>query len=52
MMCARLLEPPRREGKRLRLAGRGFESLARNYGRSLTWVLDRQRMTLLVAIGT
>jgi len=53
-MCARLLEPPRpeKESRVLRIAGRGFESLARHYGRSLTWVLDRQRMTLLVAIGT
>ncbi len=37
MMCARLLEPPRpeKESRVLRIAGRGFESLARHYGRSL-----------------
>ncbi|TLY69027.1 MAG: MdtB/MuxB family multidrug efflux RND transporter permease subunit [Gammaproteobacteria bacterium] len=54
MMCARLLEPrdPAREGRALRIAGAWFESLAAHYARALTWVLDRQRMTLLVAIGT
>jgi len=54
MMCARLLEPPRpeKESRVLRIAGAAFESLAEHYGRSLRWVLDRQRMTLLVAIGT
>ena len=54
MMCARLLEPrdPAREGRALRIAGAWFESLAAHYGRALAWVLDRQRMTLLVAIGT
>src|SRR5438477_3100047 len=36
----------------LRIAGRAFESLAEHYGRSLRWVLDRQRLTLLIAIGT
>src|SRR5438445_1356407 len=54
MMCARLLEPrdPAREGRALRIAGAWFESLAAHYARALTWVLDRQRMTLRVAIGT
>ncbi|MBV8784691.1 MAG: MdtB/MuxB family multidrug efflux RND transporter permease subunit [Gammaproteobacteria bacterium] len=54
MMCARLLEPPdpAREGRLLRLAGRGFEVLAERYARALAWVLDRQFPTLLVAIGT
>ncbi|TLY91613.1 MAG: multidrug transporter subunit MdtC, partial [Gammaproteobacteria bacterium] len=32
--------------------GAWFESLAAHYGRALAWVLDRQRMTLLVAIAT
>ena len=54
MMCARLLEPrdPARESRALRIAGAWFESLAAHYARALAWVLDRQRMTLLVAIGT
>src|SRR5204863_416831 len=54
MMCARLLEPPRpeKESRVLRIAGAAFESLAEHYGRSLSWVLDRQRMTLAVAVGT
>src|SRR5207302_1867447 len=54
MMCARLLEPRdrAREGRALRIAGAWFESLAAHYGRALAWVLDRQRMTLLVAIAT
>jgi len=54
MMCARLLEPPRpeREGRVLRAAGRLFESLAAHYARALEWVLDRQRLTLVVAVGT
>jgi len=52
-MCARLLEPPRRRRKAGCCASpAGARELARHYGRSLTWVLDRQRMTLLVAIGT
>src|SRR3979490_2515441 len=35
MMCARLLEPPRpeKESRMLRIAGRGFESLAQHHGR-------------------
>ncbi len=54
MMCARLLEPrdPAKESRALRIAGAWFESLAAHYARALAWVLDRQRMTLLVAIGT
>ncbi|TLZ30021.1 MAG: MdtB/MuxB family multidrug efflux RND transporter permease subunit [Gammaproteobacteria bacterium] len=54
MMCARLLEPrdPARESRALRIAGAWFESLAAHYARALAWVLDRQRMTLRVAIGT
>ena len=54
MMCARLLEPlrPQNERRALRIAGAAFESLAAHYARALAWVLDRQRMTLLVALGT
>jgi multidrug efflux pump len=55
MMCARVLEPPRppeKEGRILRIAGRIFEDLTARYARGLEWVLDHQRLTLGVAIGT
>src|SRR6202158_975473 len=54
MACAKLLKPKTEthENEFQRYSREGFESLAEHYGRSLTWVLDRQRMTLLVAIGT
>jgi multidrug efflux pump len=52
MMCAKLLkhspgkahETPKNEG--------WFRALLDWYGRTLTWVLERQRITLYVAIGT
>ncbi|HVO46737.1 MAG TPA: MdtB/MuxB family multidrug efflux RND transporter permease subunit [Steroidobacteraceae bacterium] len=51
MMCAKLLrhEPDRRHEPNT--AG-WFTDLATWYGRRLTWVLDHQRLTLYVAIGT
>ncbi len=54
MMCARLLKPPHseRENRVLGIAGRAFESLAAHYARALEWVLERQRLTLGVAVGT
>jgi multidrug efflux pump len=54
MMCARLLEPPdpARESRVLRVFGACFESLAAQYARALAWVLEHQRLTLQVAIGT
>src|SRR2546429_585480 len=54
MMCARLLEPrdPARESRALRIAGAWVESLAAHYARALACVLDRQRLTLRVALGT
>jgi len=54
MMCARLLRHvPEAQQSRFHLAtGRFFDSVIDRYGRALDWVLDRQRATLVVAIGT
>jgi len=54
MMCARLLHhtPPERQGRFYRWTGELFERTIAGYGRMLTWVLDRQRATLAVAILT
>ncbi|MCC7039302.1 MAG: MdtB/MuxB family multidrug efflux RND transporter permease subunit [Burkholderiales bacterium] len=54
MMCAKLLvhTPPERQGAFYRASGAWFDRVIARYGRMLTWVLDRQFATLLVAIGT
>jgi multidrug efflux pump len=54
MMCARLLKPPaeRDEPEWSRRAGAWFDGLIARYGRALEWVLDRERPTLWVAVGT
>ena len=54
MMCARLLRhtPESEQGWFYRASGRLFERVIARYGRMLDWVLDRQRATLLVALGT
>ncbi len=54
MMCARLLKPhdPAKESAFLRKTGRLFDSTIEAYGRALTWVLNRQKLTLAVAAGT
>jgi multidrug efflux pump len=54
MLCAKLLKP-RREEEHSTLARRTqgwFDRLIEGYGRMLNWVLDRQPLTLLVALGT
>jgi multidrug efflux pump len=54
MACAKLLRPPS-ESRESALARRGrewFDGLIRGYGRVLSWVLDHQTETLLVAVGT
>jgi len=51
MMCAKLLKP-RPAGHKAEDLGRWFTALLGWYGRALTWVLDRQRATLYVAIAT
>ena len=54
MMCARILKrvPPSEEGRVARFLDRSFQRAVDAYGRSLTWVLERQSLTLLVFLGT
>ena len=54
MMCARLLRhtPEAEQGRFARAAGRWFERVIELYGVTLRWVLDRQRLTLWVAVAT
>jgi multidrug efflux pump len=54
MMCAQLLRrtPESEQSAFYRATGRWFDSVIARYGAMLNWVLDRQRATLLVAIGT
>ncbi|WP_425055580.1 multidrug efflux RND transporter permease subunit [Pseudomonas abyssi] len=47
MMCARMLHTPTQEH-----AGGFLHGLIERYGRALDWVLERQRATLLVMLGT
>ena len=54
MLCARLIRH-RSEAERSRFdvtADRAFNALIDGYGRALNWVLDRQPLTLLVAVAT
>jgi multidrug efflux pump len=54
MMCARLLKPEtgHSTNRFLQWSERSFEQLTHNYAKWLSWVLDRQRATLWVAVGT
>ncbi len=54
MICARILVPPdeKTEGRLLRGAGHLFQHLTEQYGRALTWVLDHERLTLIIAGAT
>ncbi len=54
MLCAKLLRhtPESEQGRFYRVTGRMFDQVIARYGRMLDWVLDRQRATLGVAIGT
>jgi multidrug efflux pump len=54
MMCARILVPPdeKKEGRFLRAFSHFFARLTHRYGRALSWVLDHEKMTLLVAVAT
>jgi multidrug efflux pump len=54
MACAKLLRPPSetRESWLARNTREWFDSLIRGYARILSWVLDHQTGTLLVAVGT
>ncbi len=54
MMCARLLRhvPKEQESRFHRVTGKFLDDVIARYGRALDWVLDRQRATLAVAVGT
>ncbi|MBI5920569.1 MAG: MdtB/MuxB family multidrug efflux RND transporter permease subunit [Betaproteobacteria bacterium] len=54
MMCARILRqvPEQNQGRLFRKSGEWFEGVITRYARMLTWVLERQGATLLVAIAT
>jgi len=54
MMCAKLLKhtPEAEQGWFYRESGRLLERVIARYGAMLDWVLDRQRATLWVALGT
>jgi multidrug efflux pump len=54
MMCAKLLKhtPKEKQGKFYRVTGEWFDAIIRRYGVMLTWVLDRQTATLIVATIT
>ena len=52
MMCARLLRPAPKDGKRADAAGRAFERLGVAYGRLLNRVLDHRTLTMAVFVLT
>ncbi|MGE5468986.1 MAG: MdtB/MuxB family multidrug efflux RND transporter permease subunit [Ignavibacteria bacterium] len=54
MMCARFLRriPEEKQTRFYHAAGAFFDRVIARYGEMLNWVLDRQRATLLVAVGT
>ncbi|HEX6842028.1 MAG TPA: efflux RND transporter permease subunit, partial [Stellaceae bacterium] len=52
MLCAKLLRHPSEETAFFRRSQQWFDTTIAHYGRMLDWVLDRQKLTLLVAIAT
>ncbi|PXX45957.1 MdtB/MuxB family multidrug efflux RND transporter permease subunit [Aquitalea magnusonii] len=54
MMCARLLKhvPEDKQGRFYHASGAFFDRIIARYGQMLSWVLQRQKLTLLVAAGT
>ncbi|MGC2160375.1 MAG: efflux RND transporter permease subunit [Silvibacterium sp.] len=54
MMCSRILrhDPKAQEGKFYQWSERAFERMIAFYGRTLTWVMKFQGITLLVALAT
>jgi multidrug efflux pump len=54
MLCAKLLHhiPEDKQGWFYRKAGAFFDAVIARYGVMLNWVLDRQGITLMVAVGT
>jgi len=53
MMCARFLRhvPEREQGRFYRASGEWFDRVIARYASMLTWVLDRQGATLVVAVA-
>jgi multidrug efflux pump len=54
MMCARLLRhvPDAEQGRFYHASGKFFDKVIAWYGRSLSWVLNHQAATLVVAVAT
>ncbi len=54
MACAKLLKPETdaQENTFQRLSREGFDKIIEIYGHMLNWVLDRQTVTLLIALAT
>ena len=52
MLCAKLLKHRPADKEDPRRPGRWFNAVVQWYGRKLTWVLDHQRLTLIVATAT
>jgi len=54
MMCAKLLKhtPPEEQGQFYQSSERVFQRIIAFYGRTLTWVLQHQTGTLVVAVAT
>jgi multidrug efflux pump len=54
MMCARLLRyrPPQQQGRFYAASERAFQRIIAFYGSTLEWVLQHQRLTMLVASAT
>ena len=54
MMCARLLRhvPEEKQSRFYHASGAFFDRMIAQYGKWLTWVLERQTATLIVAIAT
>jgi len=54
MMCGRLLRhtPAQQHGRLFHASGAWFDRVIARYGRMLQWVLNRQGLTLLVALAT
>ena len=54
MMCAKLLryKPAAAQSRFYRTSQRAWDAVIRFYDRTLTWVLDHRKATLVVAVGT
>ena len=54
MMCAKILKhrPEAQQGRFFRASERGFDAIISLYGKTLTWVLRHQTLTLFVAVAT